>query len=66
MVTYYSENDYDCIKKVSISLDGASLDGAKIYITDEDYTMQECLNYELDGNTITLRMKRNSIIYIEK
>jgi hypothetical protein len=66
MVTYYSENDNDGIKKVSICVDGASLDGVKVYITDEDFTMQECLTYTVEGNTISLRLKCNSILYIEK
>ncbi len=66
LVTYYAENDNEGIKKVTIEADGADLTGARLYLTNEDFTMQECLFYEQNGNTISLRLKRNSILYIEK
>lgn len=66
MVTYYAENDNELPKRVTIDIEGASLDGIKVYILDENNTMCECLNYRIEDNSIKLVLNRNSVIYIEK
>ncbi len=66
LVTYYTENDNEGTKKVTIDAEGADLTGARLYLVDEVNSMQECLSYSQEGGKITLRLKRNSILYIEK
>lgn len=65
MLTYYSENDNDGAKYVTINAD-SSLDGAKILITDKDRTMSEYSATKIKDGKITLRLERNSVIYIAK
>ena len=65
MLTYYSENDNDGAKYVTINAD-SSLDGAKILITDKDRTMAEYSAAKIKDGKITLRLERNSVIYIAK
>ena len=66
MLTYYAENDYLLNKSVTIEATGFDLSGAKIYITDEENTMSLYPAKEFNDNKITLYLKRNSIVYIEK
>lgn len=66
MVTYYSENDYDKAKFVTINCEGAKFENAKIYVTDVNQTMGENLVDKFENGKLTLRLERNSIIYIEK
>ena len=66
MLTYYAENDYILNKGVTIEAEGFDLSGAKIYITDEESTMSLYPAKEFTDNKITLYLKRNSIVYIEK
>ena len=65
MLTYYSENDNDGAKYVTINAD-SSLDGAKILITDKDRTMAEYSAAKIKDGKVTLRLERNSVIYIAK
>ncbi len=66
MLSYYTENDYLLNKGVTIEAAGFDLSGAKIYITDEENTMSLYPAREFTDNKITLYLKRNSIVYIEK
>ena len=65
MLAYYSENDNDGIKYVTINAD-ASLDGAKILLTDKDHTIAEYSSAKIKDGKVTLRLERNSVIYIAK
>ena len=65
MLTYYSENDNDGAKYVTINAD-SSLDGANILITDKDRTMAEYSATKIKDGKVTLRLERNSVIYIAK
>jgi len=65
MLTYYSENDNKGAKYVTINAD-SSLDGAKILITDKDNTMMPYSKAKFENGEITLHLKRNTIVYIEK
>ena len=65
MVTYYTENDNENSKDVTVEVKGWDMSQAKIYLTDEKsqycpYT-KACFN---DGK-LEIRLERNSIIYIE-
>ena len=66
MIVYYAENDSKKGKKVTIDLNGADLDGAKIYVVDENTTMTECLTATVENGKLSIWMNRNSIILIEK
>ncbi|MBO5439814.1 MAG: hypothetical protein J6A53_04075 [Clostridia bacterium] len=65
MVTYYSENDNASPKFVTINTEGADFSNAKIYVTDINQTMAEDLIDKFHDGKITLRLERNSIVYIE-
>ena len=66
MLTYYAENDDLLNKGVTIEAEGFDLDGASIYITDEENTMSLYPVRTFADNKLTLYLKRNSIVYIEK
>ncbi|MBQ9743896.1 MAG: hypothetical protein IJW19_02105 [Clostridia bacterium] len=66
MLTYYTENDDLSSRGITIEAEGFDLDGAKIYITDEENTMSLYPVRTFTDNKLTLYLKRNSIIYIEK
>ncbi|MBO5312782.1 MAG: hypothetical protein J6B29_02335 [Clostridia bacterium] len=65
MVTYYTENDDEGAKKVSITLKGAVLDNLQLFILDEENTMSKAIRYTVQGDTVSIRLERNSILYIE-
>jgi len=66
MLTYYSENDGVLNRSVTLTAEGFDLDNARVYITDEDNTMTPYSVRTFENNTVTLFLKRNSIVYIEK
>ncbi len=66
MLTYYSEDDDVLNKAVTVTAEGFDLDGASVYITDEGNTMTLYPVHTFENNTLTLYLKRNSIVYIEK
>ena len=66
MITHYSEDDSKKGRKVTVDLKGADLDGAKIFVVDQNNTMTECLTARLENGTLSVWMERNSIVYIEK
>ena len=66
MITRYSENDAVKGRKVTIDLGGADLDGAKIFVVDQNNTMVECLTARVENGKLSVWMERNSIVYIEK
>ncbi len=66
MLAYYSEDDDVLNKAVTIKAEGFDMSGAKVYITDEENTMTLYPVRTFENNTMTLFLKRNSIIYIEK
>ena len=65
MITYYSEDDGNTPKFVTVNVNGHDFSNAKIYITDVNQTMGENLINKFDNGKITLRLERNSIVYIE-
>ena len=66
MVTYYAENDNLDSEKIEISVEGYDMENAKIYIVDESNSMCPYLKSSFKDNKLTLVLKRNTIIYIEK
>ncbi len=65
MITYYAENDNENSKIVDIDVSGWDMSKANIYLTDEanSYTPYTKASF-IDGR-LTIRLERNSIIYIE-
>ena len=66
MIVHYSEDDSKKGKRITINLNGKDLSGAKIYIVDENNTMSECLTESVENGKLSIWMKRNSIVFIEK
>ena len=66
MLTYYAENDYLLNKRVDIDVSGFDMTGATVYVTDEEFTMTPVPTRLFNDNKLTLYLKRNSIVYIEK
>jgi len=66
MLTYYSENDNKGAKFIDIETDGFDLEGAKILVTDKDQTDAVYPYSAFENGKITIRLERNSILYIEK
>ena len=64
-ITYYSENDNDCSKKIALTLDGLDLSKLKFYLVDENNTYAEKEIYLAEDNQIIIHLERNSIMYIE-
>jgi hypothetical protein len=65
MVTYYSEDDNLNSKIVTIDINGADADKLNLYLTDDKVTMLKIRNYSVEEGKITIRLERNSILYIE-
>ncbi|MBQ8393476.1 MAG: hypothetical protein IJX51_06870 [Clostridia bacterium] len=66
MISYYAEDDNKGAKFIDIEAAGFDLDGAKILITDKDQTDAPYAYSSFKNGKITLRLERNSIVYIEK
>ena len=66
MIVHYAEDDSKKGKKVTVNLEGADLDGAKIYVVDANNTMSECLTSTVENGKLSIWMDRNSIVFIEK
>ena len=66
LVCYYAENDNKGADVVKIDVSGFDMAGAKIYLVDEHNTMSEVLTAQFENNILTMRLERNSILYIEK
>ena len=66
MIVYYAEDDSKMGKKVTVSLIGADLEVAKIFVVDQNNTMREHLTAHVENGVLSVWMDRNSIIYIEK
>ena len=64
VVTYYTENDNEGAKTVTLHIEGVDTASLKLYLTDENntYTPFAC---KAEGNKITMHLKRNSFVYIE-
>ena len=65
IVTYYAENDNENGKNVEIEIEGKDMSSAKIYIVDESNTYAPLTKYQFADNKLSLRMERNTILYIE-
>ncbi|MBO5439815.1 MAG: hypothetical protein J6A53_04080 [Clostridia bacterium] len=65
MVTYYSENDNDGAKKVTLDIDGFDASRLKFYLIDESNSYVPKTTYKVEDNKVTMRLERNSIVYIE-
>jgi hypothetical protein len=66
MLTYYSENDNKGAKFIDIEADGFDFANAKILVTDENSTMSPLVRATASLGKLTIRLERNSILYIEK
>ncbi len=66
MLTYYAEDDNKGAKVLEIDIDGYDLDGARILVTDKDRTDALYSAASIKNGKITLRLERNSIVYITK
>ena len=65
MVTYYAENDNENSKIVEINVDGYDMSNAKFYLVDEAHTYTPFTRVAFENGKLTLRMERNTILYIE-
>ena len=65
MITYYTENDNENSKYVTIDVDGWDMSRSKIYLTDETHTYSPYSKTAFQNGKLQLRLERNSIIYIE-
>ena len=65
MITYYAEDDNKWHKMVTIDA-SSELDGAKIYVLDKDRTLSLHPSAKIKDGKLTVRMERNSLLYIEK
>ena len=66
MITYYAENDDLNLENVEVSVEGFDMSNSKIYLVDDVNSMSPYLKGTFENNKLTLVLKRNSIIYIEK
>ena len=64
-VTYYAENDNEGAKKVTLDIEGYDATKLKFYLVDEANTYAPKTTYKIEDNKITMRLERNSIVYIE-
>lgn len=65
MITYYAENDNENSKIVEINVDGADMSHATIYRVDEGNTYTPYAKTSFIDGKLTIRMERNTILYIE-
>ena len=65
VVTYYTENDNENSKIVEIDACGKDMSRAKIFRVDEKNTYSPYLNSAFVDGKLTVRMERNTILYIE-
>lgn len=65
MLTYYAEDDNKMAKRVELDISGINLDKARVYITDANITMLENKDISFENGKATLRLERNTIVYIE-
>ena len=65
VVTYYTENDNENSKYVTIDVNGYDMSKAKIYMVDENSMYTPYTKASFVNNTLQIRLERNSIIYIE-
>jgi len=65
MITYYAEDDNKWHKTVTVNA-SSELDGAKIYVLDKDHTLSLHPSAKIKDGKLSVRMERNSLLYIEK
>jgi len=65
VVTYYAENDNENSKIIEINIDGADMSNAKLYLVDEAHTYTPYTLAAFQNGKLTIRLERNSILYIE-
>ena len=63
-LTYYAEDDALGEKEITLSLSGVGLASCRFYLVDEEHTYKE-LVCEIRNDTVTMRLARNSIVYME-
>ena len=66
MIVYYAENDSKFGKKVDIDFCSDILDGADIYVVDENNTMAKSLVNTVKDGKLSIWMDRNTVLLIEK
>jgi hypothetical protein len=65
VVTYYTENDNENSKTVEINVEGVDMSNAKIYRVDENDMYSPYRRTSFVDGKLTIRMERNTILYIE-
>ena len=65
VVTYYTENDNENGKIVEIDVSGKDMSNAKIFRVDENNMYTPYNRSSFEEGKLTLRMERNTILYIE-
>lgn len=65
MVTYYAENDNENSKIVEINVEGCDMSKAKFYLVDESHSYTPYTRVAFENGKLTMRMERNTILYIE-
>ena len=65
VVTYYTENDNENSKIVEINVEGVDMSNAKIYRVDENDMYSPYRRTSFVDGKLTIRMERNTILYIE-
>ena len=65
VVTYYTENDNENSKIVTVNIDGWDMTKAKIYLLDASNTYTPYHKSCFENNQLVIRLERNSVIYIE-
>ncbi len=66
MITYYADDDNKNPKHLTLTFEGADMDGAKVYVLSETSTMNEYYGATVKDNTVDLFVYRNTVLYLEK
>ena len=66
MITYFAEDDNKGAIKVDIDLGDFDMSGARIFVVDKNRTMEQDFVNHFDGGKVSIRMERNTVLYIEK
>ena len=66
MITYYADDDNQNAKHLTLTFEGADMNGAKVYVLDETNTMNEYFGADIKDNTVNLFVNRNTVLYVEK
>ena len=65
VVTYYTENDNEGPKEVSLEIIGVNPSELKFYLVDSTHTYEQ-VEYKIINGKIIMPLERNSFVYVEK